>query len=202
MKKTFFILTGIATLSIGCMDRGKTSPDLAVQAKNSLDTIKAVTNAVPPPKLPSPKNQDSLKVFLGRNRTLDEYVENLKVFENRSQNKEHAPSNLLEGIVPINDTEFGHFYSLSYPEEYPESNLDLYWAINDAMEQSALSNQGNCIYLYLNLAEFVDGEYAESFSYIIPVLAEKHQSKFCNVYHELSERSKYILEDIFDDYCE
>ncbi len=187
---------------VSCANRNKTDSNSKNQPKDTIystkstDSNKLLSNTV------KSVNQDSLKVVVGKDRVLENYAKNLEIFERLLSKKEYLPLNLLEGIIPTNEDEYLHFYMLSSPEEYPESNLNLYWAINSSIKKSTLEDKGNCLYLYLNMAEFVDGEYADAFFIHVPILIDKHKSKFCNLYIDLSERSKYRLRDFFDESCE
>ncbi len=203
MNKIFVFTTGFTIIVLSCVSNGKKDVNLTNQSKDTAyTTLKVHDSAEQSQKIVKLDKGDSLKVALEKDRVLDDYIENIKIFENLFSKRGHLPPNLFEGIIPVNEDEFLHFYMLSAPEEYPESNINLYWAINDAMKKSALEDRGNCLYLYMNLAEFVDGEYAESFFIYIPTIIERHKSKFCDIYSNLSERSRYMLEDFFDESCE
>lgn len=147
------------------------------------------------------KNNDSdfLDLALQKNRTLEDYKKTVFMF---SRLEKQAQTIDVESIIPINDNEFEYFYSLSSPEEYTESNLDLYYEIDELMLDYANKDKGNCLFLYSNLAEFVDGEYAEYYFEAMEEIAQENIDKFCNViYNSLSDISKDRLEYIYNKHC-
>ncbi len=147
------------------------------------------------------KNNDNVffDLTFQKNRTLEDYKKNVSMF---SRLEKQAQTIDVESVIPINESEFLYFYSLSYPEEYPESNLDLYYEIDELILDNANDDKGNCLFLYSNLAEFVDGEYAEYYFEAMEEIAQDNIDRFCNViYDSLSDTSKERLEYIYSKYC-
>lgn len=146
--------------------------------------------------------ESSINMIIQENRSLEDYKENILNFSKFNLEKEGYRTKEIESIIPINDDEFGYFYSLSYPEDYPESNIELYYLIDSLMLENAINDSGNCLFLYLNLAEFVDGEYADYYFEVIENVVSKNLDKFCNtIYDSLSIISRERLEEIYNRYC-
>lgn len=201
MKAKLFLILGITILWLGCSNKEKKSNLAKVEMekkKNSENNVeaKALDSIV---NVPKKKKTDSSKAIQNNNRSLEEYKENLKNF---SKSNEGWDIDTVEGIYPINEEEYLFFYSLSYPEEYPESNLELYYELDKTMLDYAIKDVGNCLFLYSNLAEFVDGEYADFYFEAIKDVVKPNVDKFCSMtYPSLSNYSKERLIDIYKEYC-
>ena len=140
-----------------------------------------------------------INLYIQEKRTLEEYKFNFdkaKVFyEELSVNN----IDVLEALIPQNSLEFIHFYSLSYPET---GDIQLFNKLNLLFFEAALNDMGKFLKLFSNLAEFVDGEYAESFFDEIDLIIERNTTGFCKIFKNLSRKSKLRLieKEIF--YCE
>ena len=197
--KTQIVIIGLF-LYMGCI--GKNEKSTFKNTKSNADVEVAIESVERLKKVVEPtKNSDDdlLDLTLQENRKLEDYKKNVLLF---SKLGIRVQTTQVESIIPINDDEYGYFYSLSYPEEYPESNLDLYYEMEELMLDYANEDKGNCLFLYSNLAEFVDGEYADFYFEAMEAIAKNNIDEFCNViYNSLSDTSKKRLEYIYIKHC-
>ncbi|XLS30475.1 hypothetical protein ACJD0Z_06535 [Flavobacteriaceae bacterium M23B6Z8] len=126
-------------------------------------------------------------------RTKEEY---LKWLHNIDQEMLKDNSAIVKSI-PQTDEEFGVFYSLSYEE----GTLELYYLINDAIFDAVERDLKEILLPFYNMAEFVDGEYAEYYFDNILFIIKKNTQSFCQTYLLLTANSKYKLGDFYENYC-
>lgn len=140
-----------------------------------------------------------IDLYIQEKRTLEEYKFNFDKAKVFYKDLSVYDIDVLETLIPQNAPEFIHFYSLSYPET---GDIQLYNKLNLLFFDAALNDMGELLKLFSNLAEFVDGEYAESFFDEIDLIIERNTTDFCEIFKDLSRRSKLRLieKDIF--YCE
>ena len=137
-------------------------------------------------------------MILSNTRNLLEYKRNIKIFyrllsENGSLNIDN-----LHGIIPINSNEYHYYYSLSHPEK----DIDRFDYIDQLIFHNALQDQGNVLKLYLNMSEFVDGEYADSYFGELENVIQNNSYKFCKeIYDSLSGRSRVRLVEFHKKFC-
>ena len=146
-------------------------------------------------------NKDTLKANFNNNssRTLEDYKNNISQAKKVLDTQNKLDDLAVESLIPTNLEEFNFFYELTYSTD---EDWNLFEEINTLIIRNSQFDVGDCIEKYLNLAEFVDGEYAESFYNDIFFIAEKNTYKFCDVYNNLSAISKDNLEDIHNKFCE
>lgn len=200
MKEILVLMICGSLAFVGCKGKSTSGDIFRTESKseamshsvvqNDLDTISVIKIS---------ENNNSSSVIQKKNRTLEEYKENILKF---SESTGQILTFQIESIIPINEEEFLYFYSLSYPEEYPESNLELYYKLDKTMLEYAIKDIDNCLFLYSNLAEFVDGEYADFYFEAIKDVVKSNVDKFCSItYPSLSNYSKERLIDIYEEYC-
>jgi hypothetical protein len=93
-------------------------------------------------------------------------------------------------VIPATDEEFSKWYELTYDDK----GTKYFYRLDDLFYKYALKND-EVLRQYLNLAEFVDGEYAESYFDDISFLVKKRRRQFCSTYKELSSRARERLHD-------
>ncbi len=145
----------------------------------------------------SKENQVDTTFVFSKNRTLNDYKNNIKNISLALENS-ILKNHYVESIIPINDSEFGYFYDLTYSNE-EDSNL--FYSLNELIVKISNEGKSNCLNLFLNLAQFVDGDYAESYFDDIEYLTLNNREKFCNAYKSLSKSSIDRLKSIYDKIC-
>ena len=131
-------------------------------------------------------------------RTLEEYKENVKLFEQKIDSSEKLIIENIEDVVPISVKEFGVFYDLTYSTD---KNQKLFDRINLEIFEHALEDKGNVFFLCLNMVEFVDGEYADSYFGDIEYVVMGNKKKFCAMFKYLAKGSKWRVEDLYKEVC-
>ena len=131
-------------------------------------------------------------------RTLEEYKSNLNIFSKKKTNNELITIRNVENITPISQEEFSFYYSLTYSDE---SNQALHDAITTKVLDNAIEDNGMVFFLYLNMSQFVDGEYAEGYYTYIETVVSNNKNKFCVMYKYLSDRSKWLFEPLYKEVC-
>lgn len=104
----------------------------------------------------------------------------------------------IENIIPRTLKEFIVFYELTYPDINKSTE---FYKINELILKYSKEDKGDLFFLLLNMAEFVDGEYAEGYFYDIEDIIVKNKVKFCVIYKYLSKESKRRIEDIYLEVC-
>ncbi|MCB0373155.1 MAG: hypothetical protein KDD31_09120 [Muricauda sp.] len=193
MRAIVFLIIGTFILLASCKENSKN----LIQAKNQT-VNKEVNKGIVEPQ-PKKKKYDTLILLQKKTRSLEDYKESILRFSNSN---ESLALKTVENIYPINEEEYLLFYSLSYPEEYPESDLELFYKIDKTMLDYAIKDKGDCFFLFSNLAEFVDGEYADYYFEAIESTVKNNTDKFCGfVYGALTNFSKERLNELYEDYC-
>jgi len=106
----------------------------------------------------------------------------------------------LLAIIPSSEKEFSEFYSYTYPEK-DSSVHKVFYQIDNLIIKNATENKNGFLKKYLELAIFVDGEYAESYAEESEFIICKNPTSFCGLYENLSQRSKEFFEDQYLEYC-
>lgn len=136
-------------------------------------------------------------MFSRNNRSVKEFQSNLYKVNDIDYNDIIESPKLVEALIPNSIEEYFEFYSLSYSEK----TLSLYRKIDMAIIELATRNKGNCTYLYFNMAEYVDGEYAQKFFDNIDSLIEKNKTTFCKFFSNLRKGSQERLESKRSKFC-
>ncbi len=146
------------------------------------------------------QDKDTLRIryIPDTSRTMEDYKNNILKAKEVLNNKNTLDNIAVESIIPVNIEEFRFFYGLTYSTE---EDWIFFEKINVLILQKAQSDSGNCIEKYSNLAEFVDGEYAEGFYDDILSIAERNPNKFCNIFENLSTDSKKNLLEAYKEVC-
>jgi len=131
-------------------------------------------------------------------RTINEYKTNIDNFSKKKTNNELITITDVERVSPISQEEFSFYYSLTYSDE---SNQNLHDAITTLILDNAIEDNGMVFFLYTDMAQFVDGEYAESYHSYIETVVSNNKKKFCTIYKHLSKDSKWILGNLYKEVC-
>jgi hypothetical protein len=106
----------------------------------------------------------------------------------------------LLAIIPSSEKEFSEYYSYTYPER-DSSVHKVFYKIDNLIIQNATENKIGFLKKYLELAKFVGGEYAESYVEDSELIISKNTNSFCELYENLSDRTKEFFKDKFLSYC-
>lgn len=131
-------------------------------------------------------------------RTLKEYEANIFEVSKKISLNELLTVDDIESVIPITIDEFSLYYELTYPEVNSQKIFD---RIDSEIIQKAKQDIGTIFFLYLNIAEFVDGEYADGYSSDVETVVLKNKEKFCIMFRHLSEGSKFRLNSLYKEVC-
>lgn len=188
--KAIILIFFLNFILISCLDK----KDSSLTPENTIPDASAQDSII------SPKNDytnNQLVFELDSLRTLEDYINNWKSISILKINNKTIENHHIESIIPLNDGEYNYFYSQSFPE----NNSSLFDFVNSEIFKKSLDDEGNFFYFFSNMAEFVDGEYAESFFDEITTIVLKNEEKFCMFYERLSEESKMYLKDLYQNFC-
>jgi hypothetical protein len=173
----------IAEKSTDSLSRGPKDLDYKTMEVKEETKVEKIIDTLPPKKTV---------------RTLEEYKKNVKLFEQKIVSKEELTIKSIENVIPIKDKEFGVFYNLTYSTD---KNQKLFDRINLEIFEHALEDKGNVFFLCLNMVEFVDGEYADSYFGDIEYVVMGNKKKFCAMFKYLAKGSKWRVEDLYKEVC-
>jgi hypothetical protein len=131
-------------------------------------------------------------------RTISEYKKSINYFSKKKVNNKLIKTTDVENITPTTEEEFSFYYSLTYSDD---KNQQIHDAITSEILDKAIEDKGSVLFLYLNMAGFVDGEYAEGYHAYIENVTTNNKTKFCAIYKYLSKKSKWILEPLYNEVC-
>lgn len=106
----------------------------------------------------------------------------------------------LQNVIPITQEEFSIYYSFTDPEKGKLINKS-FGEMDSKIIENAIKNKGTFMKLYLHLAPFVDGEYAEGYYDDVESIIEMNRSLFCKIYGNLNSDSKIKLKEYKERYC-
>lgn len=130
-------------------------------------------------------------------RTIKEYQKSINDFSKKNINGLITITD-VEGVTPISQEEFIFYYGLTYSDE---SNQALHDGITTKVLDNAIEDNGMVFFLYADMAQFVDGEYAESYHSYIETVVSNNKKKFCAIYKYLSKESQRILTSLYLEVC-
>ena len=189
------ILIVLVLVSFGCKQSNSSDKSLNQTENDSLIRIHPAIN-IDKPALKI--DTFDFEFSLDSKRTFSDYKKNISQVKTLLENNITLSDNIVESIIPTSQEEYSYYYSLTYTTE---EDWLFFQKIDALIISKCEANVGNCIELYSNLAEFVDGEYAEGFYSNIYFIIEKNPAKFCDVYDNLSLKSKMLLTDNFNEFC-
>jgi len=102
-------------------------------------------------------------------------------------------------IIPLSQTEFSDYYKYTYPENKLLQNA---FYKTDSLITSKIKRNDSAFYFkYLNMAKFVDGEYAENYYDWVEYLLETDQDDVCNVINRNKLWEAKRLRELLRDKC-
>jgi hypothetical protein len=139
-----------------------------------------------------------VSVSCGKNESV--YSRNLKSSVNKMIANQALTDDELLAIIPSTKEEFSEYYSYTYPDK-EDSVHKAFYQIDNLLIKNANQNINGFLKKYLELAKFVDGEYAESYLEESNSIISKNSNSFCELYDELDVRTKEFFEDQYLDNC-
>lgn len=126
------------------------------------------------------------------------YAQNLESFLTSMINQNEIDTDELYKILPTTEGEFNVYFSCDYCHN---KNVVKSWQILDnVFQQMALSDSATFL-KYLNIADFVDGYYAEVYFDNLSTIIESNEPLFCDYYFKLSDERKKRLESYYSEFC-
>lgn len=134
-----------------------------------------------------------------RIRDIAEYKKVIKLFKDKVLNKESLKESFIESLIPLSEEEYLELYSLTHPSKKMNN---LFLKIDSVIGKSAIENKGNSFKLYLEMSEYVDGEYAESYFEDLDFIVGNNKKVFCELYKNRENNKMERLKGVYKDYCE
>lgn len=132
-------------------------------------------------------------------RFIDDYKRNLNTLvEKKLESIKVTDFEIIEKIVPATQDEFSYYYGLTYSGDEKTAKFD---QINELILKYSREDRGSLLFLLLNMAEFVDGEYAEGYFYDIEEVIIENKVKFCAIYKHLSKEPKRRIDGLYMEVC-
>jgi hypothetical protein len=114
--------------------------------------------------------------------------------------KKDASNVELQKIIPRTEEEFIEYISYS-SEDRPKEFRRVFGEIDSIIAMNAKKNLDDFFKLFLEMAPFVDGMYAETYFEKVDMVIEKNMILFCHIYNSLNQESKKRLGDYSKQYC-
>lgn len=112
-------------------------------------------------------------------RKLTAYENNLKAATELYLSGKDIPENVLLGLAPKNDIEFGLYYATTYPDQ-KMSETAFFYNTSELIFKQVVIKKNDKFYLpSLRLISFADGEYAEGFTDYLEIIIAMDKAKFC-----------------------
>jgi hypothetical protein len=106
----------------------------------------------------------------------------------------------LQKIIPRTETEFIEYISYDY-----EDSLKIYrkafGEVDSRIAEKAKNNITNFFKLFLEMAPFADGMYAEIYFDKVEMVIDKNRILFCKIYNSLNQESKNRLKEFNKQFC-
>lgn len=134
-----------------------------------------------------------------KERDITEYVKQIDFFRSKMLNEQILNDSLIESLIPLSEREYLELYSLTYPSKKMN---DVFLKIDSVIGRSAIENRGNSLKLYLEMSDYVDGEYAESYFEDVDFIINKNKASFCKFYITQNNNKMKRLKGFYEDYCE
>ena len=197
--KNIILIVLLSIFCLNCIEKSKSEEDnKQMSEKLMLDSKEQEETILKDESVQSIERIDTIFI-LDKNRSIEQYKKNITNLHELISNSSIIKPVFIESIIARSKEEFSAYYSFSHTHNKKE--LDLYDRSNELIVSMTQEDKGNCFVPYFGLAEFVDGEYAEGFFSDAYFIVEDNTEKFCNIYNELSTRSKEALQDIYDEFC-
>ena len=106
----------------------------------------------------------------------------------------------LQNIIPRTEDEFIEYYSYTNMDKTKEFRKAFY-EVDSIIAERAENNHNNFLKLFLEIAPFADGEYAETYFDKVESVIQKNKVVFCKMFNSLNPKSKKRLEKYYKQYC-
>lgn len=126
------------------------------------------------------------------------YAQNIQKVIGKIIEKEDISIEELQKTIPKTEDEFLIFYSFT---EKDEAANKAFYALDKLLFENAMKAEPHIFDLYLELSQFVDGEYAESYFEDVEAVIKKNKTKFCEQYSKLPNGKVSRLQEYYEKYC-
>lgn len=127
------------------------------------------------------------------------YESKIKIVISIIRNKKTPTLEEIQDVVPKTQDEYSLFYSYTYKDE---SFNKAFYKLSNLIFKNARNKKLNFFVLYLQLSEFVDGDYAESYFEDVDFLISSNIDYFCEIFSTLPENKVKRLKRRYLKYCE
>jgi len=111
-----------------------------------------------------------------------------------------VPLKEIENCIPNTDDNYGYFYHYTYPDK-SNNEVAAFYKLDSIIYKNAELGKMNFPKKVFFLADFVDGEYAESYEGYLQKIVLNNVNCFCKTYLKLSEDRKIWLENYYLNHC-
>ncbi|NQX86670.1 MAG: hypothetical protein HRT67_12335 [Flavobacteriaceae bacterium] len=199
--KNKVVLLFIIVICFSCKDTKKEINEVSINQTNKAQVEEPIKKVETRKEESTAKVKQEIEQFVferDTTRILEDYKRNIKQAKKLLKHQKRLDDNIIESLIPLNLEEFSFYYDLTYSTE---ENLNFFDKVDMLIIKKTQENIGSCIKRYSNLAEFVDGEYAEGFFDDVFHIAQRNSEKFCSIYASLTDVSKYRLESVYNEVC-
>lgn len=199
MKKSSIITIVIISFVISCKQREKKR---SFESEKTIQTVNYIKNKNSGESIQA-KRIKKVQIVLDtippeiNNRQLDKYRSNIEKLKKDFPNKNYTTEE-IKSIIPINKREFNTYYNLTYSNQ---KDLEFFDIIDYKIFEYAKKDRKDVFFMILNMVEYVDGEYAESYFSNIEEIIIVNQKKFCSMYKYLSRYGKERFEYLYNEIC-
>lgn len=111
-----------------------------------------------------------------------------------------VPLKEIEKSIPNTFDNFGYFYHYTYTDK-SNNEVEAFYKLDSIIYKNAELGKMNFPQKVFLMADFVDGEYSESYEDYLIKIVLNNESCFCKTYLKLSEDSKIWLENFYINHC-
>lgn len=130
----------------------------------------------------------------------DKYLINLEFVINELSKNKLVKLAMIERTIPTSKKEYNVYYASTFPERNDDFVLAFY-QLDSLIFLNAKYNKMNFAKKVIRMADFVDGEYAESYYFNLDDIVKLNTHCFCSEYRKLSSDSKDRLKEMYIEHC-
>ena len=130
----------------------------------------------------------------------DGYRETIIEIINKMNKSEFVGNDELLYAIPRSEEEYLTFYSLTYPD-MEKPIRDGFYELNNAFKEKANARISDFFIAYLQLSQFVDGEYADGYFEDVEFVIKNNIDYFCEIYPSLPVNKVKRLQSSYTKHC-
>ncbi|MDR0790473.1 MAG: hypothetical protein LBO06_06730 [Bacteroidales bacterium] len=196
------ILSLFILLNVGCSSNNQKE-----EISKNIDEINKDTLSVEKISVTSVQNSNKTWLFshtdnyfqkILNNPNNTGYILNLeKCISLLLQNEIVNENDLLE-CIPSSQEQFSIYFHC----DYEKGGIHKYWNKLDEIMYNKSKTSSRVFFSVLNISDFVDGYYAESyFENVENLIKDYHKKEFCEMYDTLNSNIKSKLSYFYEEYC-